>query len=220
MQELCRHSDVPFDLVFLTMDPGYNEINRRTIEANAAMMEIPITIFKTDIFDTVADMSGSPCYMCARMRRGHLYKKAQDMGCNKIALGHHFSDVIVTTVMGMLYGAQIQGMMPKLHSKNFFGMELIRPLYCVHEDGIAAWMQYNDLKFIQCACRFTENCTVIGDGTGDSKRQEVKMLLKRLKKDNPDVEKRIFKSIHNVNLDTLVGYKKGGVKYSFLDIYD
>ena len=199
------------------MDPGYNAENRKKIEDNARLLNIPITVFETNIF-TVADKTEkSPCYLCARMRRGHLYKKALDLGCNKIALGHHFNDVIETTLLGMFYGSQIQSMPPKLHSTNFKGMELIRPMYCIHEDAIIAWQKYNELEFIQCACRFTENCE---NGTGDSKRQEIKQLIKELKKTNPNIEKSIFNSIHSVCLDTMVGYKSNGVEHSFLDSYD
>ena len=219
MQMLARHSDVPFEPVFLVMDPGYNEINRRKIESNAALLHIPVTIFETDIFAVANSTDKSPCYLCARMRRGHLYAKARELGCNKIALGHHFSDVVETTVMGMFYGAQLQAMPPKLHSTNFAGMELIRPLYCVHEDNIIAWKNYNELEFIRCACRFTENCTMCAGGEGGSKRQEVKTLLRRLKRDNPDIEKSIFNSIHAVCLDTMVGYKTGGREYDFNEIY-
>ena len=220
MQELQKHGDVPFELVFLVMDPGYNEINRQRIIDNAALLNIPITIFESDIFSVVASTDKSPCYLCARMRRGYLYSKAQELGCNKIALGHHFSDVIETTLMAMLYGAQIQTMMPKLHSSNFPGMELIRPMYCVHEENIIAWKQYNDLEFIQCACRFTENCTMCDNGGGGSKREEIKRLIKTLRRDNPNVEKSIFNSIQCVNLNTMIGYKINGVEHSFLDDYD
>ena len=217
LQELHKHSEVPFELVYLVMDPGYNAENRKKIEDNARLLHIPITVFETDIF-TVADKTEkSPCYLCARMRRGHLYKKAQDLGCSKIALGHHFNDVIETTLLGMFYGSQIQSMPPKLHSTNFKGMELIRPMYCIHEDAIIAWQKYNELEFIQCACRFTENCE---NGTGDSKRQEIKQLIKELKKTNPNIEKSIFNSIHSVCLDTMVGYKSNGVEHSCLDNYD
>ena len=219
LQQLQRHSDVPFELVFLVMDPGYNEENMAQVELNAKLLDIPITVFHTDIFDMVAQMDGSPCYICARMRRGHLYKNAQENGCNKIALGHHFSDVVETTLLSMFYGSQIQSMMPKLHSTNFHGMELIRPLYMVHESGISAWRDYNKLRFIQCACRFTEYCTINPD-EGGSKRQEIKRLLKQLSEDNPNIEWNIFKSIHNVKLDTLPGYKQDGVEYNFLDSYD
>ena len=219
LQQLRRHSDVPFELVFLVMDPGYNEENMAQVEFNAKLLDIPITVFKTDIFDTVAQMDGSPCYICARMRRGHLYKNAQEHGCNKIALGHHFSDVVETTLMGMFYGSQVQAMLPKLHSTNFAGMELIRPLYMVHESGITLWRDYNNLKFIQCACRFTEYCNIDPD-TGGSKRQEIKRLLKRLSEENPNIERNIFKSIHNVKLDTLPGYKQAGVEHSFLENFN
>ena len=220
MQELHRHSDVPFEQVFLVMDPGYHEINRRKIESNAQLLHIPITVFETDIFAVANNSEQSPCYLCARMRRGHLYSKAQELGCNKIALGHHFNDVIETTVMGMFYGSQLQAMMPKLHSTNFEGMELIRPLYCVHEEDIIAWRRYNQLGFIQCACRFTENCTICDNGGGGSKRQEIKTLLRRLKRDNPNLEKSIFNSIHAVSLDTFPGYKQGGKEHFFLETYD
>ena len=217
LQELHKYSDVPFELVYLVMDPGYNVENRKKIEDNARLLHIPITVFETNIF-TVADKTEkSPCYLCARMRRGHLYKAAQDLGCNKIALGHHFNDVIETTLLGMFYGSQIQSMPPKLHSTNFKGMELIRPMYCIHEDAIIAWQKYNGLEFIQCACRFTENCE---NGTGDSKRQEIKQLIKELKKTNPNIEKSIFNSIHSVCLDTMVGYKSNGAEHSFLENYD
>lgn len=219
MQMLQRYSEVPFELVFLVMDPGYNEINRQKIESNAALLHIPITIFETNIFEVANNTDDSPCYLCARMRRGHLYNKAKQLGCNKIALGHHFSDVIETTVMGMFYGSQLQAMPPKLHSKNFEGMELIRPLYCVHEDDILAWKQYNELEFIQCACRFTENCTMCDNGGGGSKRQEIKTLIRRLKRNNPNIEKSIFNSIHSVCLDTMVGYKANGVEHTFNDMY-
>ena len=220
MQELHRHSEINFELEFLVMDPGYNEINHQKVVSNAALLEIPITVFESDIFEVVAKTEQSPCYLCARMRRGYLYGKAQELGCNKIALGHHFNDVVETTLMGMLYGAQIQTMMPKVHSKNFPGMELIRPMYCVHEDDIIAWKRYNDLEFIQCACRFTENCTMCDNDGGGSKRQEVKTLLKRLKQKHKDVEKCIFQSMHMVNLETVIGYKRNGREHSFLDDYD
>ena len=220
MQELQKHGDVPFELKFIVMDPGYNKINRQKIIDNAELLNIPITIFESDIFSVVADVEKSPCYLCARMRRGYLYSKAQELGCNKIALGHHFSDVIETTLMGMLFGAQIQTMMPKLHSTNFPGMELIRPMYCVHEENIIAWKQYNGLEFLQCACRFTENCAMNDNGVANSKRQEMKQLIKTLRRDNPDVEKSIFKSLQCVNLNTMIGYKINGVEHSFLDDYD
>lgn len=220
MQELHRHSSVPFELIFLVMDPGYNELNRQKIEQNAQLLHVPITVFETNIFDVANSTDRSPCYLCARMRRGHLYSKAQELGCNKIALGHHFNDVIETTVMGMFYGAQLQAMLPKLHSTNFEGMELIRPLYRVHEEDILAWKRYNELEFIQCACRFTENCSICDNGGGGSKRQEIKTLIRRLKRDNPNIEKSIFRSIHAVSLDTMPGYKTQGVEHSFLERYD
>ena len=216
MQELNRHTNIPFEVAFIVMDPGYNEINRRKIEDNARLLNIPITVFETEIFDIANASGNSPCYLCARMRRGHLYSKAKELGCNKIALGHHFNDVIETTVMGMFFGSQIQAMLPKLHSTNFEGMELIRPMYCVHEDDILAWCRYNHLEFIQCACRFTENT---GTGMVSSKRQETKELIRALKKDNPNIEKSIFNSIHEVSLDTMVGYKTKGVEHSFLENY-
>lgn len=218
LKHLQRYSEVPFELVYLVMDPGYNEINRNKIEENAKLLDIPIQVFETNIFDVANKAEKSPCYLCAKMRRGHLYKQAQNMGCNKIALGHHFSDVIETTLIGMFYGSQLQSMPPKLHSTNFEGMELIRPMYCIHEDFILAWKRYNSLEFIQCACRFTERCAE-GDGTGISKRQEIKQLIKTLKKDNPNIEKSIFNSIHSVCLDTFVGYKSNGEEHSFLDNY-
>ena len=217
MRHLQRISDTKFELVYLCMDPGYKEINRKRIEDNAKLMNINLTVYKSDIFDAVNTMDGSPCYMCARMRRGHLYAKAKELGCNKIALGHHFDDVIETTLMGMMYGAQIQGMLPKLHSTNFEGMELIRPLYCVHEDAIIAWKNYNNLEFIQCACRFVEKRDASEDGIGESKRQEIKFLIRDLKKINPLVDSNIFNSIHAVNVDTMPGYKMDGKEYSFLD---
>lgn len=219
MQMLQRFSEIPFEIVFLVMDPGYNELNRQKIESNAQLLHIPITVFETNIFDVANSTDKSPCYLCARMRRGHLYSKANELGCNKIALGHHFSDVIETTVMGMFYGSQLQAMIPKLHSQNFEGMELIRPMYCIHEDDILAWKRYNDLEFIQCACRFTENCTMCDNGGGGSKRQEIKTLIRRLKRDNPNIEKSIFNSIHSVCLDTFPGYKTNGKSYSFLENY-
>ena len=219
MQMLQRYSEVPFELVFLVMDPGYSEVNRKKILSNAELLEIPVTVFETDIFSVTVKADRYPCYLCAKMRRGHLYSKAKSLGCNKIALGHHFSDVIETTVMAMFYGAQLQAMIPKLHSTNFEGMELIRPIYCVHEDAILAWKRYNNLEFIQCACRFTEQSANSGDGIGASKRQEIKVLLRQLKRDNPNIEKSIFRSIHTVSLDTMVGYKTRGIEHSFLEHY-
>lgn len=219
-QELERHGRKNFELVFLVMNPGYNEINYETIVQNAKILDVPITVFKTEIFDTVADITESPCYLCARMRRGHLYSKAKELGCNKIALGHHFDDVIETIVMGMMYGAQVQTMMPKLHSTNFPGMELIRPLYLIRESDIIHWAKYNDLHFIQCACRFTENCASCGGTEKGSKRAQVKELIRALEKDNPYVPMNIFRSVENVNLDTVIGYKQHGERHHFLDTYD
>ena len=219
VQNLHRISDVPFEVVFLVMDPGYNEANRQKVIDNAALLEIPIAIFVSNIFDVVAKADRSPCYLCAKMRRGFLYAEAQRQGCNKIALGHHFNDVVETVMMSMFYGGKFQTMMPKLISANFPGMELIRPLYRVHEDEIIAWKIYNDLEFIQCACRFAEGCTLWDDGGDGSKRQEIKALLKRLKRDNPSIEKNIFNSIHEVNLDTVIGYKLKGKAIDFLSGY-
>ena len=219
MQMLNRHSDVPFELQFLVMDPGYSPANRKKIEDNAALLQIPITVFETEIFGNTKSVDQSPCYLCARMRRGYLYSRAKALGCNKIALGHHFSDVIETTVMGMFYGSQLQGMMPKLHSTNFEGMELIRPLYCVHEEDIIAWKNYNGLQFLQCACRFTESISASGDGIGESKRQEIKLLIRSLRENNPDIENNIFNSLHSVSLDTFPGYKTKGVRHNFLENY-
>ena len=220
MQLLHRFSETKFDIIYLCMDPGYAPQNRKQIEENAKILEIPITFFETNIFDSLVDIEKSPCYLCARMRRGHLYSQAQKLGCNKIALGHHFSDVIETTLMGMLYGAQIQAMPPKLKSKNFEGMELIRPLYCVNEEDILAWKNYNNLKFLQCACRFTENCNNSEDEIAPSARLETKKLIKQLKKNIPEVESHIFKSIHNVQLDTLVGIKYQDEDYDFVELYN
>lgn len=220
-QELKRHNKFPFEVVYLVMDPGYNEANRQKIEDNARMLNIPITVFESDIFESVVHIEKSPCYLCARMRRGHLYNKTKELGCNKIALGHHYDDVIETILMGMLYGGQVQTMMPKLHSTNFEGMELIRPMYLVREDDIKHWRDYNSLEFLQCACKFTETCAQMQDNPGDvSKRLEVKNLIAQLKKTNPQVESNIFKSVSNVNLSTVIAYKKDGIKHSFLDFYD
>lgn len=220
MQELQRHTEQPFELTFLVMDPGYNPANRALILENAEKLGIPVQIFESDIFDVTVQVEKNPCYLCARMRRGFLYAKAQELGCNKIALGHHFSDVVETTLLGLFYGAQLQAMPPKLKSRNFPGMELIRPLYCVHEDAIIAWKNYNDLRFLQCACRFTEARDASGNGVGESKRQEMKVLLRQLKKTNPNIEKSIFRAIHGVQLDTFPGFKYRGKAYSFLDDYD
>ena len=219
-QELKLHNKFPFEVKFLVMDPGYSPANRKVIEENAKILNIPITIFESDIFDSVYNVEKSPCYLCARMRRGHLYSFARELGCNKIALGHHYDDVIETILMGMLYGAQVQTMMPKLHSTNFEGMELIRPLYLVREDDIKAWRDYNGLHFIQCACKFTDTCTTCNNEENRSKRVEIKELIKTLKKTNPFVEGNIFKSVENVNLDTVVCYKQKGVRHHFLDEYD
>ncbi len=219
-QEIKRHRQVEFELAFLVMDPGYNSENRALIESNAKTLGIPITIFESTIFDTVDNVDKSPCYLCARMRRGYLYSKAKELGCNKIALGHHYDDVIETILMGMIHGAQIQTMMPKLHSTNFEGMELIRPLYLVREADICAWRDYNDLHFLQCACHFTDTCTTCHeDGTTSSKRLETKKLIAELKKTNPFIESNIFRSVENVNLDTVIEYKKDGVRHNFLDEY-
>jgi len=219
MQELQRHRKFFFELEFLVMDPGYNEDNRQRIIDNAKILNIPIRIFETQIFDIVADIEQSPCYLCARMRRGHLYKNAKDLGCNKIALGHHFDDVIETILMSMLYSGQMKTMMPKLHSTNFEGMELIRPLYCVKEAEIISWAKYNDLQFLQCACRFTENCAKNED-ENISKRQEMKMLIKNFRQTSKFIDKNIFKSVCNVNLETIISYHKDGETHSFLDDYD
>ena len=216
MQMLQRLSDFPFDLVYLVMDPGYNPENRKKIEDNAQLLEIPVTIFESNIFDVANKAEKSPCYLCARMRRGTLYKKAQELGCNKIALGHHFSDVIETTLIGMFYSSQMSAMLPKLHSKNYEGMELIRPLYCVHEDDILSWVRYNGLSFLKCACRFTENTET---GVSDSKRKEIKELIRTLRKDNPDIEISIFNSLHSVEINTFPGYKLEGKEHSFLEHY-
>ncbi len=219
MQHLQKYSDVPFDVEYLVMNPGYNEINKQKIIENAKILDIPIKMFETQIFDVVADIEDSPCYLCARMRRGYLYSNAKALGCNKIALGHHFDDVIETILMGMLYGGQVQTMMPKLHSSNFEGMELIRPLYMVKEEDIISWKNYNDLQFIQCACRFTESCTMCDNGGGGSKRQEMKSLIKSFRKINPNIENNIFRSVENVNLETIISYHKGDERHHFLDDY-
>ena len=219
-QEIQKHRHCNFELTFLVMDPGYNKANRELIESNAKALGIPITVFESDIFESVDSIEKSPCYICARMRRGYLYSNAKELGCNKIALGHHYDDVIETILMAMLYGAQVQTMMPKLHSTNFEGMELIRPLYLVRESDICAWRDYNDLHFLQCACHFTETCATFHDDEPTvSKRLETKKLIAELKKDNPFVESNIFKSVENVNLSTVIAYKKDGVRHHFLDEY-
>ena len=219
-QELSRHGKKNFEVVFLVMNPGYNEINYQTIRDNARILNVPITVFESDIFNIVASEEQSPCYLCARMRRGYLYSKAKELGCNKIALGHHYDDVIETILMGMLYGAQVQTMMPKLHSTNFEGMELIRPLYLIREADIIHWANYNDLHFIQCACRFTEHCASCGGTEKGSKRAEIKELIHELAKKDPVIEYNIFRSVENVNLNTVIGYKQDGVRHNFLDTYD
>lgn len=219
-QELKRHNKFPFELVFLCMDPGYNENNRRIIEDNAKLLGIPIRFFETQIFDAVYNIEKSPCYICARMRRGYLYRHARELGCNKIALGHHYDDVIETVFMGMMYSGQFQAMMPKLRSTNFEGMELIRPMYLIREDDIKRWRDYNELHFIQCACKFTDTCTTCRDnGATGSKRLETKQLIAQLKKTNPQIEANIFRSTENVVLNKLLGYKIHGEKHSFLDNY-
>ena len=219
-QELSRHGKKNFEVVFLVMNPGYNEINYQTIKDNAKILNVPITVFESDIFNIVAAEEQSPCYLCARMRRGYLYSKAKELGCNKIALGHHYDDVIETILMGMLYGAQVQTMMPKLHSTNFEGMELIRPLYLIREADIIHWANYNDLHFIQCACRFTEHCASCGGTEKGSKRAEIKELIHELAKKDQVIEYNIFRSVENVNLNTVIGYKQDGVRHNFLDTYD
>ena len=219
-QEIMRHNKFHFELVFLVMDPGYSPVNRRVIEDNAGHLGIPVSFFETNIFDAVYEIEKSPCYLCARMRRGYLYRRAQELGCNKIALGHHYDDVIETILMGMLYGGQVQTMMPKLHSTNFDGMELIRPMYLIREEDIKHWRDYNGLKFLQCACRFTDTCASCNsEGVALSKRQEIKELIAHLKEINPYIESNIFKSVENVNLRTIIAYKKDGVQHHFLDEY-
>ena len=219
-QELKLHNKFEFEVKFLVMDPGYSPENRKVIEENARKLNIPITIYESDIFESVYNVEKSPCYLCARMRRGYLYKFAKDMGCNKIALGHHYDDVIETILMGMLYSGQVQTMMPKLHSTNYEGMELIRPLYLIREQDIKSWCRYNDLHFIQCACKFTDTCTTCNNEENRSKRVEIKELIKTLKQVNPYVEGNIFKSVENVSLEAIVAYKIDGVKHSFLEKYD
>ena len=218
-QELQRHGKVSFELVFLVMNPGYNQDNWKIIQDNAKLLGIPLTVFESDIFNIVAEVDKNPCYLCARMRRGYLYSHAKSLGCNKIALGHHFDDVIETILMGMLYSGKVETMMPKLHSANFEGMELIRPLYMVKEADIKAWRDYNGLHFIQCACRFTENCASCGGGRG-SKRDEMKELIAKFRETSDVIESNIFNSVHNINLRTVIGYHKDGKNYNFLDDYD
>ena len=218
IQELIKHGKFPFTAHYVVMDPGYNKVNRQLIEKNAKLLNVPIEIFETNIFDVTAKVEGNPCYLCARMRRGYLYSKAKELGCNKIALGHHFDDVIETTLLSMFYGSEIKTMMPKLHSDNFEGLELIRPLYLIKESAVLAWKKYNELTFINCACRFTENCTIVDDGT--SKRKEMKNLVDNLRKINPSIDNNIFTSMNNINLNCVLGTKKDGKYISFLDNYD
>lgn len=217
LEELKKHGDINFDIVYLTMNPGYNQKNFERLIENSKILNIPLEVFETNIFNVVSNMTNSPCYICARMRRGHLYAKAKELGCNKIALGHHFDDVIETILMGMLYGAQVQTMMPKLHSSNYEGMELIRPLYLVKEESIIAWARYNDLHFLQCACHFTEQNKL---DNVSSKRQEVKELIKSLRQKYEDIDINIFRSVEDVNLNTIIGYHDDNIKYNFLDDYD
>ncbi len=218
IQEIKKHGKVNFDACYVVMDPGYNKINRKMIEENAKVLNIPIEIFESNIFDVVTTVDKSPCYLCARMRRGCLYNKAKELGCNKIALGHHFDDVIETTLLSIFYGSEIKTMMPKLHSENFEGLELIRPLYLVKEDAIISWKNSNDLTFLNCACKFTEEHFSKDDGT--SKRKEIKTLIKELKKVNKDIDHNIFKSLDNINLNCVLGTKKDGIYKSFIDDYD
>lgn len=218
IQELIKHGKFPFTAHYVVMDPGYNKVNRQLIEKNAKLLNVPIEIFETNIFDVTAKVEGNPCYLCAKMRRGYLYSKAKELGCNKIALGHHFDDVIETTLLSMFYGSEIKTMMPKLHSDNFEGLELIRPLYLIKESAVLAWKKYNELTFINCACRFTENCSIVDDGT--SKRKEMKNLVNNLRKINPSIDNNIFTSMNNINLNCVLGTKKDGKYTSFLDNYD
>ena len=218
IQELIKHGKFPFTAHYVVMDPGYNKVNRQLIEKNAKLLNVPIEIFETNIFDVTAKVEGNPCYLCARMRRGYLYSKAKELGCNKIALGHHFDDVIETTLLSMFYGSEIKTMMPKLHSDNFEGLELIRPLYLIKESAVLAWKKYNELTFINCACRFTENCSIVDDG--NSKRKEMKNLVDNLRKINPSIDNNIFTSMNNINLNCVLGTKKDGKYTSFLDNYD
>ena len=218
IQELIKHGKFPFTAHYVVMDPGYNKVNRQLIEKNAKLLNVPIEIFETNIFDVTAKVEGNPCYLCARMRRGYLYSKAKELGCNKIALGHHFDDVFETTLLSMFYGSEIKTMMPKLHSDNFEGLELIRPLYLIKESAVLAWKKYNELTFINCACRFTENCSIVDDGT--SKRKEMKNLVNNLRKINPSIDNNIFTSMNNINLNCVLGTKKDGKYTSFLDNYD
>ncbi len=217
MQHLQKYSDIKFETEYIVMDPGYNEVNRQAIIENAKLLNIPVKVFNTPIFEIVDRIDQTPCYLCARMRRGYLYRNAKELGCNKIALGHHFDDVIETVLMSMLYAAEIKTMMPKLKSTNHEGMELIRPMYKIREEDIIAWKRYNNLQFIQCACRITER--IHNEETG-SKRQEMKILIRKLTQINPNIDTNIFRSIHNINLDTIIGYRKGNEYHNFLDDYD
>lgn len=216
MQQLKRISKVPFETVYLVMNPGYSDVNLKRIQHNASLLEVPVTIFETDIFEVADSVEDSPCYLCARMRRGHLYAKARELGCNKIALGHHLNDVIETTLMGMMYSSQLQAMLPRLKSTNFEGMELIRPMFCIREESIKSWARYNSLEFLNCACRFTENAAK-AHHEELSKRKETKELIAAISKLNPDVEHNLFKSLHNVHLDTFIEYKANGERHSFLE---
>ena len=219
MQELQRHGKYPFELVFLVMNPGYNADNWKIIQDNAKVLGIPLTVFESEIFDIVAGVDRNPCYLCARMRRGNLYAEAKALGCNKIALGHHFDDVIETILMSMIYGGQVETMMPKLHSANFEGMQLIRPMYLIREADIKHWCRYHDLQFIQCACHFTDTCTTCGGERG-SKRDEMKDLMKQFRATSDVIEANIFQSVHNINLRTVIGYHKDDEVYNFLDDYN
>jgi len=218
IQELERHSKYKFKAHYVVMDPGYNELNRKKIEENAKKINVPIEIFESDIFDVVTNVDKSPCYLCARMRRGCLYSKAKELGCNKIALGHHFDDVIETTLLSMFYGSEVKTMMPKLHSENFPGLELIRPLYLIKENDIISWAKSNNLDFINCACKFTEKHFSINDGI--SKRKEIKELINNLRKINPNIDRNIFTSLNNINLNCVLGMKKDGIYHSFLEDYN
>lgn len=219
-QEIMNHGNVKFECRFICMDPGYKEENRKLIEENAKKLNIPIEIFNSDIFEAserASRIGQGPCYLCARMRRGHLYNKAQELGCNKIALGHHFDDVIETTLLSMFYGSEIKTMMPKLHSDNFKGIDLIRPLYLVKEESIISWKNHNELTFINCACRFTEGCSLINDGT--SKRKEIKELIKKLRKTNESIDQNIFNAMSNININCILGWHDDKEKHFFLDNY-
>ncbi len=216
IEELQKHGNVHFDAYFVMMDPGYSEETLEAIWKNAEVLNVDLQSFKSDIFEVTNELAEkSPCYLCARMRRGHLYNKAKELGCNKIALGHHFDDVIETTLLSMFYGAELKTMLPKLHSDNFEHIDLIRPLYFVKEENIIKWREYNNLKFINCACKFTLENNVPNKGT--SKRKEIKEIIKSLKKINKDIDYNIFKSLDNINLNCVLGYKKDGDYKSFLD---